>query len=244
VPQASAFDDLAAEFRRRHTDAESLHYLAAHRRRWELLLALVLERAPERILDVGASYEADAMRARLPGATVDSLGWLDYRFGPRDHERHVEVDLNDAQFPDRLPELDRYDLVVAAEVLEHLYTAPTLVLRYLASALEPQGALILQTPNAVALKKRLQMVVGRNPAEPIRENRLYAGHFHEYTIAELRAAAAAAGLEVERCFTANYFWTGSRKNALFARAERWVPAGLRDGITMVLRANSRGRSGV
>jgi 2-polyprenyl-3-methyl-5-hydroxy-6-metoxy-1,4-benzoquinol methylase len=231
---AASFDDLAAEFRERYTDAESLHYLETHRHRWELLLRLVVEREPGRILDVGPGFEAEAMRRRLPDATVDSLGWLDWRYPPREHEQHTELDLNEAQSPETVPELARYDVVVAAEVLEHLYTAPTLVLRYLATALEPHGALIVQTPNAVALKKRLQMLRGRNPAEPIREERMYAGHFHEYTPAELADAARAAGLEVESCVTANYFRTGSRKNAVLARAERWLPAGLRDGITAVL----------
>lgn len=231
---AASFDELADEFRRRYTDAESLHYLETHRYRWERLLDLVAGRDPARILDVGPGFEAEAMRRRLPGATVDSLGWLDWRYPPREHEQHVELDLNEAQSPERLPELPRYDVVVAAEVLEHLYTAPALVLRYLATALEPDGALIVQTPNAVALKKRLQMLRGRNPAEPIREERMYAGHFHEYTPAELAEAAVAAGLQVESCVTANYFRTGSRKNAVYARAERWLPAGLRDGITAVL----------
>src|SRR4051812_33446605 len=160
----ASFDDLAHEFRRSYTDAESLHYLETHRHRWELLLDFVADRAPARILDVGPGFEAEAMRRRLPGSTVDSLGWLDWRYPPREHEQHVELDLNEAQFPKRLPELARYDVVVAAEVLEHLYTAPALALRYLATALEPHGALIVQTPNAVALKKRLQMVRGRNPA--------------------------------------------------------------------------------
>src|SRR4051812_24768678 len=150
---AASFDDLADEFRQRYSDAESLHYLETHRHRWELLLRLVAERAPSRILDVGPGFEAEAMRRRLPDATVDSLGWLDWRYPPREHEQHTELDLNDAQSPDGVPELGRYDVVVAAEVLEHLYTAPTLVLRYLATALEPDGALIVQTPNAVALKK-------------------------------------------------------------------------------------------
>jgi 2-polyprenyl-3-methyl-5-hydroxy-6-metoxy-1,4-benzoquinol methylase len=238
---AASFDDLADEFRARYTDAESLHYLETHRHRWELLLRLVAERAPARILDVGPGFEAEAMRRRLPDATVDSLGWLDWRYPPRDHEQHTELDLNEAQSPETVPVLARYDVVVAAEVLEHLYTAPTLVLGYLATALEPHGALIVQTPNAVALKNRLQMLRGRNPAEPIREERMYAGHFHEYTPAELADAAGAAGLEVDSCVTANYFRTGSRKNALLARAERWLPAGLRDGITAVLVPANRSR---
>jgi len=63
---------------------------------------------------------------------------------------------------------------------------------------------------------------------------MYAGHFHEYTPAELADAARVAGLDVESCLTANYFRTGSRKNAAYTRMERWLPSGLRDGITAVL----------
>ena len=178
----------------------------------------------------------DSWASAMDDATSRALRpWL----GGQSHVYRIAVTLpkrvgNEAQSPESVPELGRYDVVVAAEVLEHLYTAPTLVLRYLATALEPDGALIVQTPNAVALKKRLQMLRGRNPAEPIREERMYAGHFHEYTPAELADAAHHAGLEVASCVTANYFRTGSRKNALFARAERWLPPGLRDGITAVL----------
>ncbi|MDP9149663.1 MAG: hypothetical protein M3O36_06955 [Myxococcota bacterium] len=43
-----------------------------------------------------------------------------------------------------------------AEVLEHLHTAPELVLAFLRRLLLPQGLLILQTPNAASLSKRIK----------------------------------------------------------------------------------------
>ena len=98
-----------------------------------------------------------------------------------------------------------HDLVGLAEVIEHLDTAAPTVLAFLRRFLRAGGTLLLQTPNAVALSRRLKMLMGRNPTEPIRPNRLDPGHFHEYTVAELTAAAAAADLTVEHVDLANHF---------------------------------------
>ena len=59
------------------------------------------------------------------------------------------------------------------------------------------GVLVVQTPNAVSLPRRLAMLGGRNPYELIREDATNPGHFREYTAAELRRYAAVAGLAVE-----------------------------------------------
>lgn len=201
-------------------------YLRTHARRYELLLELVRELSPARILVVGPSYESVELRSIAP---VDTLGWQDDRFPRVDGERHVQHDLNDHDFPS----LERYDAIVCAEVIEHLYVSPIPVLRFLGGALTERGRLVVQTPNATALPKRLRMLLGRNPYDPIRANPGNPGHFHEYTVAELEGACAEAGLEVERLITANYFDHGSRKNRLFRAAEPLLPATLREGITVV-----------
>jgi SAM-dependent methyltransferase len=187
--------------------------------------------APQRILVVGPSYETRLLREELPEARVDTLGWYDDRFPLREGEQHVELDLNDA---DR-PPLERHDLVICSEVIEHLQVAPVPVLRYLGEALADGGRLILQTPNAASLPNRLRLLVGRNPYEPIREDPRNPGHFREYTVDELRDAVTAAGFEVERLLTANYFDHGSRKNRAYRAAGRALPGTLREGITLVAR---------
>lgn len=231
--------ELLAGFRARYTDDESRKYLETHARRYEVLLALVERlaagRAGFRILDVGPAYQTEAMRARLGGAVVDTLGWADPRFPPRPGERHVELDLNDVRAPDLAAPVDAADLVVLAEVVEHLHTAPVLVLRFLARALRSGGHLILQTPNACALFKRLALLRGRNPFEPIRENPAHPGHFREYTLDELLALGPPAGLAAVEWATANYFDHGSRKHRAFVALEPVVPARLRDGITVLYR---------
>jgi SAM-dependent methyltransferase len=206
-------------------------YLRTHSRRYALLLDLVEELAPMRILVVGPSFESALMRERLGDATVNTLGWLDHRFPLREGEQHLELDLNDGEYP----VLEAHDVVVCCEVIEHLHVPAARVLRFLATGLAPDGHLVLQTPNATALPKRVRMLLGRNPYEPIRDEPGNPGHFHEYTVPELRAAVEGAGLEVERLLTANYFDHGSRKNRAYRAVGRALPPTLREGITVVAR---------
>ena len=206
-------------------------YLRTHGRRYAVLLGLIENLAPKRILVVGPSFESALLRERLGDATVNTLGWLDHRFPLREGEQHIELDLNAGEYP----ALEPHDVVVCCEVIEHLHVPATNVLRFLATGLAPGGHLILQTPNATALPKRIRMLLGRNPYEPIRSEPGNPGHFHEYTVPELRAAVEDAGLEITRLLTANYFDHGSRKNRAYRAAGRVLPSTLREGITVVAR---------
>lgn len=206
-----------------------------------MLLSKVRELAPPnpRILDVGASYEAAELR-KLP-ATVDSLGLRDQRFLPGEGERHVQFDLRDAEREELWPELSDYDVVVCAEVIEHLSISPVHVLRLLGTALSPGGWLVVQTPNAARLGNRVRLLAGRNPFEPLREDSVSPGHIREYTVAELLAMARKADLEVGGWLTADYFVTGSRANSVVRSLGPLVPRALRAGITAWFRKPLRTR---
>jgi SAM-dependent methyltransferase len=203
-------------------------YLDYHRRRYDALLAVIEPLRARRILDVGPMFEVALLRET--GATVDTLGFANPRFPARPGERHLEADLNRPTGPGD----GSYDAVIMAEVIEHLWTPPAKVLGYLATWLRPRGVLVVQTPNAVALHKRLRMLAGRNPLEPLRDDTSNPGHFHEYTVGELRQAATAAGLEVSDVRTQNYFGGGAGARA-YALLGRLLPPSLRHGITAVLR---------
>lgn len=211
---------------------EERAYLRTHSRRYDYLLE-ALRRGPRfaRLLDVGPSYESDLIREAFPDARVDTLGFHDERFPLRDGEIHTELDLNDVGDA----HLEHYDVIVCAEVIEHLYASPIHLLRMFRSIIEPDGRVILQTPNAAALSRRFWLLAGRNPFEPLREDLHHAGHFREYTLGELEALASRAGFAVEHAERQNYFLTGSRKNRLLVEAGFLMPAPLRQGITIVLR---------
>ncbi len=222
-------------------DEEAHTYLAYHARRYLHLVrtvdALLRERGRlerPRLLDVGPNYQTELLRAAHPEGVVDTLGFAHPSFPPRPEEEHVHFDLNDAYHRDRWPQAAQHDVVVMAEVIEHLYTSPVAVLECASTWLVSGGAVVIQTPNACALHKRLRMLAGRNPYEPIRGTRDNPGHFHEYTPSELYVAAAEAGLRVLSCDVTNYFEPATPGARLYNEAGRLLPPGLRHGITICL----------
>ncbi len=235
----AVLDDL----RGRQLAEKDRYYLWFHEPRYRFLLAKLaglvetLRRPgePVRLLDVGASFESTALRELLRDVVVDSLGYPDGRFPHREHERHVDFDLNEARNVEAWPRLTDYDVVLCAEVIEHLHTAPIHTLRLLHSVLRPHGLLVLQTPNPVHLQNRLAMLRGRNPFERLREDPTNPGHFREYTVDELRELARDAGFEVVEWETRNYFRPQSFKSRLLSAVSPLLPPRLRAGITLVLR---------
>lgn len=94
----------------------------------------------------------------------------------------------------------RFDVVFLGEVVEHVFNAPAL-LRRAAGLLRPGGTLVLTTPNATSLARRIAGLPGlrqlycrwrgRDPRAPV-------GHEHvaEYPLAVLEAMLREAGLRV------------------------------------------------
>src|SRR5215468_4929322 len=105
-----------------------------------------------RVLDIGRSELTTRIQKQFD-VGVDSLGFEDDQ--TTEHGRHFQFDLNLTQDRSRWRiDLPTYDFIVMAEVIEHLHTAPQLVLSFVQSLLAPNGILIVQTPNAAALNKR------------------------------------------------------------------------------------------
>ena len=185
--------------------------------------------------------------AKRLGSTVDNLGLT--LEGETPFGTSYWYDLNAARDPAGWRALGPYRLVIMAEVIEHLYTAPRLVLSYLHTLLEDGGHLVVQTPNAAALHNRLLMLAGRNPYELIREKTNDPGHFREYTRRELTAVAEAAGFQVVSWRAEAYFdyrfarheadphgrTKPRRVGAIANAAFRLTPPSCKPGQTLVLR---------
>jgi hypothetical protein len=217
----------------REDSPEGRAYRAFHERRYEFLVGIVTGLAPARILVLGPSFEVAMLRERLPDSVVDTLGIYDSGFSPREGERHVDFDLNEAVERDRWPSLEPYDAVVAAEIVEHLYLPPAAVFPFFAACLADAGRLVVQTPNAVALAKRLRILAGRHPYMQLRPPRPDPGHVREYTLGELEAAGVAAGLGVERAWVKNYFRYDGFAGRAYNRICDVLPRRLRNAITIV-----------
>jgi 2-polyprenyl-3-methyl-5-hydroxy-6-metoxy-1,4-benzoquinol methylase len=235
----------ARELRRRFPNDG---YVAYHAQRYAELLEILHALPPrrtDRVLDIGRS-NLTTLIAEVLDVPVDSLGFADDEVNSRG--RHYQFDLNRAQHVDRWrTDLPVYELVVLAEVIEHLHTAPSLVLRFLRTLLADNGYLVVQTPNAATLSRRLKMLVGVNPYALISEDADDPQHFREYTRQELTNYAEEAGFGVQNVFMRSYFdqrfqaagspsrteqIVGAAQNATYRR----LPPSLRTGMTFILRA--------
>lgn len=240
APDISA-RSIYAQLFHEHLNTEERTYLDYHAERLAFAVNLVgsyvndfqrAGRAPVRVLDVGPHFLTAALRRHIGrGIVLNTLGWENHRLAaPGEIDHHIQFDLNDAQNAAAWPTPAEHDIVMMAEVIEHLYTSPLLVLSFINTLVARGGVLILQTPNAVAVSKRVQMLLGRNPYEMIREARDNPGHFREYTADELRALCQAIGLEVERTIYGAYWRVGRVARILGA-----IRPGFRSGLTLVAR---------
>lgn len=143
-------------------DQYRLFHAARHRMIRELLAAYVPERVP-RMLDVGGGgdigHTAGFLRERVAEGIYALDQGADVAAG-RDRgleARACDIDRERFPFDDGF-----FDVVLFASVLEHLYN-PRHVLDEIQRVTKPGGLLFLETPNAVALGRRLDALAGRNP---------------------------------------------------------------------------------
>ena len=73
-------------------------------------------------------------------------------------------------------------------VIEHLHQSPRDILNSAGAYLKPDGLLVVVMPNAVNLRKRISVALGRSNYTPARgffENEgVWRGHVREYTFQE------------------------------------------------------------
>jgi len=76
------------------------------------------------------------------------------------------------------------------DIIEHLHKSPRELLNYSISALKPGGLLLIETPNTMALAKRLKVLFGKS--NQVSANFFYwnigeyRSHIREYTQSELK----------------------------------------------------------
>lgn len=189
-------------------------YCAYHAPRFAYLERLCLRLCPHpasSVLDVGRSEFSYRLATHYSYVVTlgfplkgKQFGHNERREGGREPDCHITFDLNRSREMD-IPCGERFDLIVFAEVIEHLHTAPEFALHALAELLKPHGYLLCQTPNAVNISNRLKMLAGRNPFERIRVQVANPGHFREYTRAELIDIGRIAELTTVQHRFANYF---------------------------------------
>ncbi|MDQ8045792.1 MAG: class I SAM-dependent methyltransferase [Solirubrobacteraceae bacterium] len=219
-------------------------YVLMQSPRYLRLLELLAQETPigtleaPRIADLGAGLQTELVAARYPGGKITSVGFTDH--AQAQYDGHIEFDLNAAYDKKVWPVVDdKFDIVVFCEVIEHLYTTPIAVLGWIRSIIKPGGQLVIQTPNAQAVTRRIRSVVGKplyggitNFGEP----GMNPGHFREYTPNELRKMGTDTGFEVKHFEIANYIHHTGPKGRAMMRIYDLMPESLRQGVTVVYTA--------
>ncbi len=149
-------------------------------------------RPPSRILDLGCSDGRLGERLRALGHTVIGVD-IEKHDGVADRlDGFVEADLDDG-LPNDVG--DDYDVVLAADVLEHVRDPQRLLLE-IRSHMQPRGSVITSVPNFGHWYPRTRVALGRFDYD--RRGILDAGHVRFFTRRSFERLAASAGFRSRR----------------------------------------------
>jgi SAM-dependent methyltransferase len=193
---------------------EEKYYLGGHAKRIAYFVNIAAKYAkiktynqekPLKVLDIGPHFLTFALHKYLgDNIILNTLGW-ENRLAPSHLiNKHIQFDLNQTQFIDKWLKEETHDIIIMCEVIEHLYTAPEIVLSFIKTLLVPGGVLILGTPNATFFPNRVLMAAGKNPFEKIRKTHDNPGHFREYTANEFRDICREVGLKCQEIEYQNF----------------------------------------
>lgn len=133
-----------------------------------------------------------------------------------------------------------FDLVMSNHVLEHLHDSPRRLLMDLVKALVPGGLLLITVPNAVNLRKRVDVLRGRTNHPDYEQYFRYPppwrGHVREYVKADLSIMSQLLGLEVVELRSTHHMLARlpRRFHKSYRRLTKAAP-GLRDSWWLLAR---------
>jgi SAM-dependent methyltransferase len=170
--------------------SNELSYMERHKYRFEK----ILEGIPNstnclRILDIGATPFTLFIKDAYPHFEIAALD-LTNLLAARFEEKNVQLRVCNLE-TQPIPFDDNYfDIIIFAEVFEHLLPPTDNVLREVSRVLRIGGKLIFSTPNFAQLINRIRLLVGINPLAPVDEQFKRGwvhgyGHVREYTMKEV-----------------------------------------------------------
>src|SRR5690348_9645461 len=186
---------MTTEFEQVPTDSpEELEYQMYHKRRFFYALQIIKKLNPKSALEIGP-YTI-AYNLAKAGVKTDTMGYISDKLTGTG--THFTFDLDEiGKHPEKML-TGNYDLVVASEVIEHLHLDLDRIFVQFNKLVRMGGFVLIQTPNAVALKKRVALLFGKNPFEMIRSDYQpgNGGHIREFTMRELVDHAKKNGFEI------------------------------------------------
>lgn len=154
------------------------------------ILSMLAGRPPCRILDLGCSGGLLAERLRAHGHEVTGVDMVEVPGVRERTDKFVVSDLS-AGIPSGLP--GPFDVVIAADVLEHL-PRPDAVLRQAADCLTEEGELLLSIPNFGHWYPRLRVAAGAFGYD--RRGPLDNTHLRFYSRRTLRRLVRRSGFDI------------------------------------------------
>ncbi len=123
------------------------------------------------------------------------------------------------------------DVVTSINSLEHWHHSPKRLFREIARVLRPRGSLLLVTPNAANLRKRLFALIGKNIWDRLEwwyhdGDPVFRGHVREPIIADLKQIMEWNDFEVLGAYGRNFL-------GRYSTTLGFVPAGLLNSLVML-----------
>ncbi len=229
----------------------SLAYVTTHAKRFAFMLHEIkkiresIKESPITALDIGPSFFTELYKIEFPDDNLYTLGFdsaetrgghfpleINYK-----KDFHFHYNLNDSQHSSVLPcNFKKFDIVIMAEVIEHLYTAPEIVFKNIKQTIKQNGYIFIQTPNAASLSKRMKLMFkGKNPYEMIRLDPNNPGHFREYTKTELVKIFNDLSFKTINIESTNYIKFDSQKGSIQKFLRSLFFPGLRRYLFIILK---------
>ena len=136
------------------------------------------------------------------GLHTQDVAYTDEAIGARRTETFSYQHFNVENDP--FPYVDaEFDVVIFAEIIEHLLNDPCKVIREIKRVLKPGGTLILTTPNVARLENIARLISGANIYDPYSGYGPYGRHNREYNRHELVMLLQFEGFDVAEHYTAD-----------------------------------------
>lgn len=168
------------------SDPSSSHSLIWKRLKQELLRGV-------KILKLGVGDASLTRKLSEAGTVLDTIE-IDPQAAALAKPYCRRVLIADVNSIERAGLTEKYDIIVAADVLEHLVN-PELVLSRLKRHLRKGGLLVVSLPNIANIYVRLNLLLGRYPEG--RRGILDETHLHAFTLATMRRLLCKTGWIVE-----------------------------------------------
>jgi len=185
---------------KKHYDQKAGNYITSDVR-LSKILEICANLKNKKVLDVGCSTGYLGQKLEKKGAEVTGIDISKVAL-KKAHEVlsfTKVVDLNEGKLPFKD---GTFDLIVASEVIEHLFK-PVIVLKELRRILRGKGGLIITTPNFLYWGHRLRFLIGKFGYTD--EGPFDIGHIHFYTYKTLSEDLKDSGFKI---VTENHVYAG------------------------------------